>query len=55
MDVDTLILIVLTSAAFGWFLGLRISESRQYAKELARKEQDARIRAQRIKKLTNRQ
>lgn len=55
MDVDTLILFLLTSAAFGWFLVLRINEARQYTKELTRREQDARARAKRIKELTNRQ
>ena len=51
MDMDTLILIILTSAAFGWFLALRIRETRQYVKECALEKQKERMRAERINQL----
>jgi len=52
MDVDTLILIILTSGAVAWFLTLRIAETRQYTKDLAIKKQRDQARVERIKKLT---
>jgi hypothetical protein len=52
MDVDTLILIILTSAAVAWFLALRINETRRYAKERALEEQKDQARRERMKELT---
>lgn len=45
MEIDTLILILFTSAAFGWYLALRISDTRQYSKELVIKERENNARA----------
>lgn len=55
MDTDTIVLIILTFTAFCWFLSIRINEDRQYAKDCAKKEQDALARAERVKTLHNRQ
>jgi hypothetical protein len=54
MDTDTLILFVLTFAAFCWFLKLRIDENRRYVKKIARIEKERLARLERVKQLTNR-
>ncbi len=51
MEIDTLILISLTSAAIGWYLTIRISETREYARELAKRERESLQRAKRVKEL----
>lgn len=54
MDLDTLILLVLTLTAFFWWFALRVQEDRRYVKELAQQEKDRAERAERVKQLTNR-
>ena len=53
MDTDTIIIMVLTAAAFFCFFFLRVQEDRQYAKELVELEKDKLERAERVKILTN--
>jgi len=53
MDIDTIIIMSLTVAAFFWWFGLRVQEDRQYARELVELERDRVERAERVKILTN--
>ncbi len=53
MDMDTIILMVMTVAAFIWWVGMRIQEDRQYARELVEQEKDRVAREERVRLLYN--
>lgn len=54
MDLDTMILMIMTVAAFFWWVGLRIQEDRQYARELVEQEKEKEKREERVRLLYNR-
>lgn len=54
MDIDTLILLILTICALCWWFAIRINEDRQYIKECNRQEKERQERAERVRRLTNR-
>lgn len=55
MDKDTSIIVIMLLAAFCWWIKLQIAEDLNLAKEIKRQEKDRMIRAERIKKLVNKQ
>lgn len=55
MDNDTLTILILLTAAFCWWLKLQFTEDRQLAKERKQQTKDQLMRAERIKRLLNKQ
>ena len=55
MDNDTLVIVLLLTAAFGWWLKLQFIEDRKQAEETKRQTKDRLMRAERIKRLLNKQ
>ena len=53
VDTDTLILLMLLTAAFCWFLKLQFLESKKLAEENEQKIKDRQMRAERVKRLVN--
>ena len=55
MDTDTFILLMMLSAAFYWWLRLQFAESKKLAEEYKQQKKDRLMRAERIKRLFNKQ
>jgi hypothetical protein len=55
MDTDTLIILMMLTAAFCWWLKLQFLESKKLAEENKRQTKDQLMRAERIKRLLNKQ
>lgn len=55
MDKDTTIIVMMLLAAFCWWIKLQITEELNLAKENKRQEKDRIKRAERLKKLVNKQ
>jgi hypothetical protein len=55
MDTDTIIILTMLTAAFCWWLKIQFLESKKLAEENLRKSKDQLMRAERIKRLLNRQ
>ncbi len=53
MDNDTLLIFIMLTAAFCWWLKLQFSESKKIAQENKRLTEDRLMRAERIKRLLN--
>jgi hypothetical protein len=55
MDTDTLILLMMLTAAFGWWFKLQLDDTKKYAREIEQQEKDRLLRVERIKQLVNKQ
>jgi hypothetical protein len=55
MDTDTLIILMMLTAAFCWWLMLQFLESKKLAEENKRQMKNQLMRAERIKRLLNKQ
>ena len=55
MDNDTLSILMLLAAAFCWWLKLQFAQDRHLAEERKRQTKDRLMRAERVKRLLNKQ
>jgi|JFJP01.1.fsa_nt_gi hypothetical protein len=55
MDNDSLIILMMLTAAICWWLKIHLWESKKLAEEIKQQTKDRQVRAERVKRLLNRQ